>query len=213
MKYLLILSLLICKCAFSQMISPSSSQKSDHTDSSHTANSITTIKNIRIVQFGLETGTQFIYDSVQSSHLGNKNLIHYGLNLQIGDMETPTVFTLIGCDFYVSNGYKKNEDTSQIKNIIWGITGNLGVRIPISLSKSTTINFGPSLLLGRHGVANSNVNAYGIRLATTFEKRLGVFPCIAYMGVAYDNTAIYKRYKGFDKRNLDQLRIYFGIRF
>lgn len=213
MKRLLIITILSSNSLFGQIISPENQRKVHNEDSSRIAYLHTPVKNMRVVQFGIEFGTQFINDSAQLSRLSKKNLIHYGLNLQIGDNEARNIFTLIGCDFYASSSYQKINDTSQIKGTIWGLTGNFGFRIPLSISKLTTINFGPSFLIGRHGVANSNVNTYGLRLAASVEKRIGTFQCIGYLGVAYDNNGLYKRDKGLEKRNLDQLRIYFGLRF
>lgn len=212
MKFLLMIASLASFTSFSQIIHPEKHPKTT-SDTTRMAYLRSPMKNMRVVQFGLEVGTQFVKDSMQLARLGKNNLFHYGLNLQIGDMEAQRIYTLIGCDFYAGNGYKKTSDSNQNAGLVWGVSGNLGVRVPIPLSKLTALHFGPSLLVGRHGVAKSNVNTYGIRLAASLEKRLGVIPCIGYLGIAYDNNLLYRRDKGLVKRDLNQLRVYFGIRF
>ncbi len=213
MKHLLILTLLCSSVSFSQIIQVEKPSRYYQSDTSRIAYLRTPVKNMRVVQFGVEIGSQFIADSAQLSRLSKHNVIHYGVNIQIGDFEARNIFTLIGCDFYAMNSYQKINDTSQIKGSIWGVTGNFGLRVPLAISKLTTLNFGPSLLLGRHGVVKSNVNTFGIRLAASIERRIGTFPCVGYLGIAYDNNGLYRRDKGLEKRNLDQLRIYFGMRF
>lgn len=212
MKYLLMIASLASFTAFNQIVHPEKQPKTT-SDTARIAYLRTPVKNMRVVQFGIETGTQFVRDSAQLSRLGKNNLFHYGLNLQIGDLGAQQIYTLIGCDFYVSNGYQKTSDSNQFKEAVWGVSGNFGVRVPIPLSKLTAIHFGPSLLVGRHGVAKSNVNTFGIRLAASLERRLGTVPCIGYLGIAYDNNLLYRRDKSLVNRDLNQLRVYFGLRF
>jgi hypothetical protein len=184
-------------------------------------------QNMRLIQFGLELGTVFIADSAQRYYLPKKQVIHYGLNLRIGDIYKNRVYGILGVELYANKAYKSkpapvpsaNGSTVGIntgysnKNVL-NFMGYMGCQVPFHLSELTSINLSSAAMLGYSATPNveDQINYFGIRLAASVERRLGNLPVIGVFGVAYDNNFLFRDDRSPATRNPNLLKLYFGIR-
>ncbi len=184
-------------------------------------------QNMRYVQFGIELGTAFIADSAQRYYLPKKQVIHYGLNLRIGDIYKNRVYGIFGLELYAQKAYKSKPAPEPVyygstlgmktnynnKNVI-NFMGYMGCQVPFHFSELTSINLSSSLMFGISATPNpeDEVNYFGIRLAANVERRLGNLPVIGVFGIAYDNNFLFRVDRSEATRNPNLLKIYFGIR-
>ncbi|WP_430403463.1 hypothetical protein [Fluviicola sp.] len=221
--------------AFGQIISPKVKSKPVRTKpvkvSSSDTNKIFIVRhapqNMRYVQFGIEFGTAFIADSAQRYYLPKKQVIHYGLNLRIGDIYKNRVYGIFGLELYAQKSYKSKpvpepsptgttvgmNKSYNNKNVI-NFMGYMGSQVPFHLSELTSINLSSALMFGISATPNSEdeINYFGIRLAANVERRLGSLPVIGIFGIAYDNNFLFRDDRSSATRNPNLLKIYFGIR-
>lgn len=219
---------------FGQIVSPKVKSKPVRTKpvkvSTNDTNRVYIIKhapqNMRFVQFGIELGTVFIADSAQRYYLPKKQVIHYGINLRIGDIYKNRVYGIFGLEFYAQKAYKKppvpdptlstvmtQTSTYHNKNV-FNFMGYMGCQVPFHLSELTSINLSSSFMLGISATPNveDEINYFGIRLAANVERRLGSLPVIGIFGIAYDNNFLFRDDRSSATRNPNLLKIYFGIR-
>lgn len=220
--------------AFGQIVSPKAKSRPIRTKpvkvSTNDTNRVYIIKhapqNMRFVQFGIELGTVFIADSAQRYYLPKKQVIHYGINLRIGDIYKNRVYGIFGLEFYAQKAYKKppvpdptlstimtQTSTYHNKNV-FNVMGYMGCQVPFHLSELTSINLSSSLMCGISATPNveDEINYFGIRLAANVERRLGSLPVIGMFGIAYDNNFLFRDDRSSATRNPNLLKIYFGIR-
>jgi hypothetical protein len=185
-------------------------------------------QNMRTVQFGIELGTVFIADSAQRYYLPKKQVIHYGINLRIGDIYKNRVYGILGAEFYVQKAYKsapvippssefpttKVTPTPYHNKNVFNIMGYAGCQVPFHLSELTSINLSSALMCGISATPNAEdeINYFGIRLAANVERRLGTLPVIGIFGIAYDNNFLFRNDRSPATRNPNLLKLYFGIR-
>lgn len=216
-----------------QIISPNEKTKPVRTKparvSSHDTNRVYIIKhapqNMRFVQFGIELGTVFIADSAHRYYLPKKQVIHYGINMRIGDIYKNRVYGIFGFELYAQKAYKKTpsallyesaaakSNKYNYKNV-FNFMGYMGCQVPFHLSELTSVNLSSALLCGFSTTPNpeDEINYFGIRLAANVERRLGTLPVIGIFGIAYDNNFLFRDDRSSATRNPNLLKIYFGIR-
>ncbi|MGV3609961.1 MAG: hypothetical protein ACO1N0_03360 [Fluviicola sp.] len=184
-------------------------------------------QNMRFVQFGIELGTTFIADSAQRYYLPKKQVIHYGLNLRIGDIYKNRVYGIFGMELYAQKAYKSKPvpenvyygsmvgmDKNYSNKNVFNLMGYMGCQVPFHLSELTSINLSSALTMGISATPNKEdeVNYFGIRLSANVERRLGSLPVIGVFGIAYDNNFLFRVDRSEATRNPNLLKIYFGIR-
>lgn len=184
-------------------------------------------QNMRVVQFGIELGTVFIADSAQRYYLPKKQVIHYGLNMRIGDIYKNRVYGILGFELYAQKAYKSKPvqeqpasgsyvgvNTSYNNRNVINFMGYMGCQVPFHLSELTSINLSSALMLGGSATPNieDQVNYFGIRLGANLERRLGSLPVIGVFGISYDNNFLFRDDRSEATRNPNLLKIYFGIR-
>ena len=221
---------------FGQIVSPKSKPKSFRTRpvkvaSGDTTNSVFIVRhapqNMRYVQFGIELGTAFIADSAQRYYLPKKQVIHYGLNLRIGDIYKNRIYGVFGLELYAQKAYKSKplpeyayygstvgmNNTYKNKNV-FNVMGYMGCQVPFHLSELTSINLSSAAMVGISATPNveDEVNYFGIRLSANVERRLGGLPVIGLFGISYDNNFLFRVDRSEATRNPNLLKIYFGIR-
>jgi hypothetical protein len=220
---------------FGQIISPKSKSRPIRTKpvkvSTNDTNHIYIIKhapqNMRFIQYGIELGTVFIADSAQRYYLPKKQVIHYGLNLRIGDIYKNRVYGIFGLEFYAQKAYKSKPvpepsltgltlvmNKSYNNKNVFNFMGYMGCQVPFHLSELTSINLSSALMFGISATPNveDEINYFGIRLAANVERRLGTLPVIGIFGIAYDNNFLFRDDRSSATRNPNLLKIYFGIR-
>ncbi len=226
--------LLFLHCiASGQIISPKEKNKAIRTKpervSSNDTNQVYIIKhapqNMRFVQFGVELGTVFIADSAQRYYLPKKQVIHYGVNLRVGDLYKNRVYGILGFELYAQKAYKKAPSSSLYESAaaksnkynyknVFNFMAYMGCQVPFHFSELTSINLSSALMCGISATPNpkDEINYFGIRLATNIERRLGTLPVIGVFGIAYDNNFLFRDDRSSATRNPNLLKIYFGIR-
>lgn len=227
---------------FGQIVTPKTKTKSSRTrpvkvSSSDSINKVYIVKhapqNMRAVQFGMEIGTVFIADSAQRYYLPKKQVIHYGLNVRIGDIYKNRVYGIFGLELFAQKANQSPPPTvSIVQTSSYGLTsisknpsnynnknvfnfmGYMGCQVPFHLSELTSINMSSALMIGWSGTPNSEdeINYFGIRLAASIERRLGSLPVIGIFGIAYDNSFLFRDDRSEATRNPNLLKMYFGIR-
>ncbi|MDF3028860.1 MAG: hypothetical protein K0S23_3167 [Fluviicola sp.] len=218
---------------FGQIVSPKGKSKPVRTKpvkvSTSDSNRIYVIRhapqNMRFIQFGVELGTVFIADSAQRYYLPKKQVIHYGINMRIGDIYKNRVYGILGFELYAQKAYKNTPVTSLYESAaaksnkynyknVFNFMGYLGCQVPFHLSELTSVNLSSALMCGISTTPNpkDEINYFGIRLAANVERRLGTLPVIGIFGIAYDNNFLFRDDRSSATRNPNLLKIYFGIR-
>ena len=221
--------------AFGQIVSPKAKTKTVRTKpikvhSRDTINKVYIVnrapQNMRIIQFGMELGTVFIADSAQRYYLPKKQVIHYGLNLRIGDIYKNRVYGILGVELYAQKAYKSKPAEPIVAGFTFGpkkiytnknvynFMGYMGCQVPFHLSELTSINLSSAAMLGISATPNveDEVSYFGIRLSANVERRLGSLPVIGIFGISYDNNFLFRADRSEATRNPNLLKIYFGIR-
>lgn len=218
--------ILLHSIAFGQIVSPKAKTKPARTKpvrvSTSDTNRVYIIRhapeNMRIVQFGMELGTVFIADSAHRSYLPKKQVIHYGINLRIGDIYKNRVYGILGTELYAQKSKPVTGSGTSVgatyKKNIFNLMGYMGCQVPFHLSELTSINLSCALLYGFSSTPNpvDEVNYFGVRLNATVERRFGTLPIIGVFGINYDNNFIVRDDRSPASRNPNLLKIYFGIR-
>jgi hypothetical protein len=234
-KITCILITLLHTAVFGQIVSPDKKAKPVRTKpvrvSAADSNRVYIIKhapqNMRLVQFGMELGTVFIADSSHRYYLPKKQVIHYGVNLRVGDIYKNRVYGIAGLELYAQKAYKSKpavepglngttvgvNQTYSNRNV-FNFMGYMGCQVPFHFSELTSINLSSALMFGFSGTPNfeDEINYYGIRLAANVERRLGSLPIIGVFGIAYDNNFVFRSDRSSATRNPNLLKLYFGIR-
>lgn len=175
-------------------------------------------ENMRIVQFGMELGTTFIADSAHRSYLHKKQVIHYGLNLRVGDIYKNRVYGIVGAEMYAQKGKPVTGSGISVgtthKKSVFNVMGYMGCQVPFHLSELTSIHLSTALMYGYSSTPNpkDQLNYYGVRLSADVERRLGTLPVIAVFGIHYDNNFVVREDRSPANRNPNLLKIYFGLR-
>ena len=234
-SFTLFVLILLHSISFGQIVTPKQKSKPARTkpirvSAGDSLNKVSIIRhapqNMRYVQFGIELGTVFIADSAQRYYLPKKQVIHYGLNLRIGDIYKNRVYGIFGCELYAQKAYKSKPAEPSVVGFTFGpkktytnknvynFMGYMGCQVPFHFSELTSINLSSALLLGVSATPNleDEVNYFGIRLAANVERRLGSLPVIGVFGIAYDNNFLFRADRSEATRNPNLLKIYFGIR-
>lgn len=175
-------------------------------------------ENMRTVQFGMELGTVFIADSAHRSYLPKKQVIHYGINLRIGDIYRNRVYGIMGAELYAQKSKPVTGSGNSVgathKKNIFNLMTYMGCQVPFHLSELTSINLSCALMYGFSSTPNQKdeVNYFGVRLGANVERRFGTLPVIGVFGINYDNNFVVRDDRSPASRNPNLLKIYFGIR-
>ncbi len=218
--------ILMHSIAFGQIVSPKTKSKPVRTKpvrvSTSDTNRIYIVRhapqNMRTVQFGMELGTVFIADSAHRSYLPKKQVIHYGINLRIGDIYKNRVYGILGVECYAQKSKpvigSGNSVGATYKKNVFNLMGYMGCQVPFHLSELTSINLSSALMYGFSRTPNpkDEVNYFGVRLSANIERRFGTLPIIGVFGIDYDNNFIVRDDRSPASRNPNLLKIYFGIR-